>query len=80
MDPTLDRRQEPGRDPLPGLKKQLVEEYHQLPEEEIACSFGGMTASTFGGLPDDIRLPVEGVGVNTCRSTFRLERDGTEPQ
>lgn len=36
MDRTLlDPGQEPLRDPLPGLKKQLRSEYDRLPEERI---------------------------------------------
>lgn len=36
MDRTLlDPKQEPLKDPLPGLKKQLRSEYGQLPEERI---------------------------------------------
>jgi hypothetical protein len=31
----LDQKQEPLRDPLPGLKKQLEEEYGDLPQERI---------------------------------------------
>jgi hypothetical protein len=36
MDRSLpDPKQEPLKDPLPGLKKQLRSEYDQLPEERI---------------------------------------------
>jgi len=36
MDRTLlDPKQEPLKDPLPGLKKQLRSEYGQLPDERI---------------------------------------------
>jgi hypothetical protein len=36
MDRTLlDPKQEPLKDPLPGLKKQLRSEYLELPEERI---------------------------------------------
>jgi hypothetical protein len=31
----LDPKQEPLKDPLPGLKKQLRSEYEELPEERI---------------------------------------------
>jgi hypothetical protein len=33
--PRVDHRQEPVKDPMPGLKKQLVNEYNDTPEERI---------------------------------------------
>ena len=35
MSPRGDPRQEPIKNPFPGLKKQLEEEYRELPESKI---------------------------------------------